>query len=307
MNIQNTLAHQGKRAWRSRYLLLMILFPMVYLYLFNYVPMYGAQIAFRDYNPFLGVLGSPFVGLKHFRDFFSSIYFGRLLRNTLTISLVQLLLTFPAAVILSLMINEVQNRYLKKTVQTIVYLPHFISTVVVVGIVMGVLSPGAGIVNRIINALGGQTVMFFNEPKYFPFIIAGSELWQNTGWGTVVYLAAITSIDPGLYEASVMDGASRFKQMLHITLPSLIPTIVVLFILRMGSLFSVGYQKILLMYNPTIYETADIIPTFVYRRGIGGQEYSYGTAVDLFNSAMNLVLLLTFNRIMRRVSETSLW
>lgn len=303
---QGVLSH-AKRAWRSRYLLAMIVLPMVYLLLFNYIPMYGAQIAFRDYNPFLGILESPWVGAKHFEDFFDSVYFGRLLRNTVVISVVQLLITFPAAIVLSLMINEVQTSFIKKTVQTAVYLPHFISTVVVVGIVTGVLAPGTGIINQIIRFFGGKQVLFFNEAKYFPFIIAFSELWQNAGWGTVIYLAAITGIDPGLYEAAVIDGASRFRQVIHITLPGLTPTIVVLFILRMGSLFSVGFQKILLMYNPTIYETADIISTFVYRRGIGGQEYSYAAAVDLFNSVINLILLLTCNRVMRRLSDSSLW
>jgi putative aldouronate transport system permease protein len=178
---------------------------------------------------------------------------------------------------------------------------------VVVGLVFAVLSPGSGIINRFIVALGFTQIYFFNEPAYFPFIIAGMEVWQNTGWGTIVYLAAITGIDPALYEAAVIDGAGRLKQVLHITIPAIMPTVITLLILRIGSLFSVGYQRILLLYNPTIYETADIIQTFVYRRGITGQEYSFSTAVDLFNSVVNLVMLLTFNKIMSKVSDTSLW
>ena len=305
--ITNKITLCGRKAWRSRYLLLMMAFPFVYLILFCYVPLYGAQIAFREYNPFRGIWGSEWVGLVHFQNFFQSIYFGRLLRNTLVISITQLIFTFPLPIIVAIMINEVSNRYAKRTIQTVIYLPHFISVVVIVGLVFAVLSPHNGIINRLIVLAGGERIFFFNEPQYFPFIIALAEVWQNTGWGTIVYLAAITAIDPTLYEAAVVDGASRFKQILRITIPAILPTIVVLFILRIGGLFTVGYQKILLLYNPTIYETADIIQTFVYRRGIAGMEYSFGTAVDLFNSVCNLIMLLVFNKIMRRVSETSLW
>ena len=301
------LTFQGRRAWRSRYLLLMMLFPFAYMVLFEYIPMYGAQIAFREFNPFRGIWNSEWVGFYHFQQFFKSVFFFRLFRNTLIISLTQLLFTFPLPIILALMLNEVRNRYAKQTIQTVIYLPHFISVVVVVGLIFAVLSPHSGIINRLIKLFGQEPVYFFNEPVYFPFIIALSEVWQNTGWGTIVYLAAITSIDPGLYEAAVIDGASRFKQLVHITLPSILPTIITLFILRIGGLFSVGYQKILLLYNPTIYETADIIQTFVYRRGILGQEYSFTTAVGLFNSVLNLIMLVTFNKIMKHVSETSLW
>jgi putative aldouronate transport system permease protein len=281
--------------------------PVIYLVLFCYMPMYGAQIAFRDFSPFKGIWGSPWAGLTHFISFFKSIYFFRIFRNTLVISLTQLTFTFPLPIIVALMLNEVGNKYVKGTIQTVIYLPHFISVVVVVGLVFAVLSPGSGIINRIITSLGFTRVYFFNEPTYFPFIIAGAEVWQNTGWGTIVYLAAITGIDPALYEAAVIDGASRLKQVLHITIPAIMPTVITLLILRIGSLFSVGYQRILLLYNPTIYETADIIQTFVYRRGITGQEYSFSTAVDLFNSVVNLVMLLMFNKIMSKVSSTSLW
>jgi putative aldouronate transport system permease protein len=269
--------------------------------------MYGAQIAFRDFSPFKGIWGSPWAGLTHFVSFFKSIYFFRIFRNTLVISLTQLVFTFPLPILVALMLNEIGNKYIKSTIQTVIYLPHFISVVVVVGLVFAVLSPGSGIINRLIVALGFTPVYFFNEPIYFPFIIAGAEVWQNTGWGTIVYLAAITGIDPALYEAAVIDGASRLKQVVHITIPAIMPTVITLLILRIGSLFSVGYQRILLLYNPTIYETADIIQTFVYRRGITGQEYSFSTAVDLFNSMVNLVMLLMFNKIMSKASNTSLW
>ena len=298
---------QAKRAWRSRFLLLMILLPFAFLVIFHYIPMYGAQIAFRNFRPIDGVLGSRWVGFDNFRQFFGSVFFFRLFRNTLVISLLQLAITFPAAIILSLMINELRVKHLKKTVQTVVYLPHFISVVVVVGIVTSVLAPGSGIVNMIIRTFGGSDIFFFNDPVYFPWILAFTELWQNSGFRTIIYLAALSSIDPGLYEAAAIDGASRFKQMVHITFPAIIPTIIILFILAVGGIFTVGFQRILLMYNPTIYETADIIQTFVFRRGIVGQEFSFASAVDLFNSVLNLIMLLTFNKIMRRVSETSLW
>ena len=305
--IVNNLVRYRKKAWRSRYLLLMMLFPFAYLVLFEYIPMYGAQIAFRDFNPFRGIWKSEWVGLYHFRQFFGSVFFFRLFRNTLTISLIQLVFTFPLPIIIALMLNEVRNRYAKQTIQTTIYLPHFVSVVVVVGLIFAVLSPYGGPVNRIIRLFGGEPIFFFNEPEYFPFILALADVWQNTGWGTIVYLAAITAIDPTLYEAAVVDGASRYKQVLNITLPSIMPTVVTLFILRMGGLFTVGYQRILLLYNPTIYETADVIGTFVYRRGILGQEYSFSSAVGLFNSVLNLIMLVSFNKIMRRVSETSLW
>ena len=304
---ENRLVLYKKRAWRSRYLLLMMMFPFVYLIIFAYIPMYGAQIAFREYNPSSGIWGSEWVGFAHFKSFFGSVFFGRLLRNTLVISITQLVFTFPLPIIIALMLNEVMNRHVKRTIQTVIYLPHFISVVVVAGLVFAVLSPSSGIINRIIVFFGNEPVYFFNEPKYFPFIVALREVWQNTGWGTIVYLAAITSIDPSLYEAAVVDGANRFKQLVSITLPAIMPTIVVLFILRIGGIFTLGYQGILLLYNPTIFETSDIIQTFVYRRGLAGMEYSFGTAVDMFNSICNLIMLLVFNRIMRRVSETSLW
>lgn len=303
----NRMITYRRKAWRSRYLLFMIAFPVIYLILFEYIPMYGAQIAFRHYNPFQGIWRSEWVGFYHFRQFFQSVFFVRLLRNTLVISLIQLAFTFPLPIIIALMLNEVRNRYVKRSIQTIIYLPHFISVVVVVGLVFAILSPYSGIINKLITLTGKPPVFFFNDPVYFPFILALTDVWQGTGWGTIVYLAAITSIDPTLYEAATVDGANRFRQLVHITIPAIMPTIITLFILRMGGLFSVGYQRILLLYNPTIYETADVIQTFVYRRGITGQEYSFGTAVGLFNSLLNLILLVSFNKLMRRVSETSLW
>ena len=296
-----------KRAYRSRYLLLMMFFPFVYLIIFHYVPMYGVQIAFRDYNPYLGILNSPWVGFEHFIDFFTSTYFWRLLRNTVTISLLQLCLAFPAAIVLALMINELEHKYFKKAVQTIAYLPHFISSVVVCGLVLSVLATRTGIVNQLISSLGMEEISFMTRSHMFPMILVLTEIWQNTGWGSIIYLAAMTSIDPALYEAAIVDGASRWQQIRNITLPCVLPTIIIQFILKVGGLFTVGYQKILLLYNPQIYENADVIGTYVYRRGLMGLEYSFGAAVDLFNTVLNLIMLLVFNAICRKVSDTSLW
>ncbi|TDF99508.1 ABC transporter permease [Paenibacillus piri] len=296
-----------KNLYRSRYLYLMIAPVAAYYIIFDYIPMYGAQIAFRDFNPFVGVWGSQWVGLKYFEQFFSSVYFTRLLGNTLMINLYALLVGFPAPIILALMINEVQKNFLKRGIQTIVYIPHFISLVVVVGMILSFLSPSSGIVNVMITALGGESVHFMAEPAWFKTIYVLSGVWQEAGWGCIIYLAALSGIDPHLYESAVVDGASRWQRLISITLPSIVPTIMIMLILRMGGLFSVGFEKIMLMYNPITYETADVISTYVYRRGIQGGEYSFSTAVGLFNSVINLVMLVTFNAISKRMNGTSLW
>jgi len=296
-----------RNVYRCRYLYSIILLPLAYYLIFHYGPMYGAQIAFRNFNPFEGIWNSPWVGFKYFKQFFDSYYIVRLLRNTLLINIYGLVVGFPAPIILALMINEVRNNYFKRTVQTIVYLPHFISTVVVAGMIIAFLSPRSGIINTIIVALGGKPIHFLQEPGWFRTIYVWSGVWQGAGWGAIVYIAALTSIDPQLYEAAIVDGASRWKQLIHITIPSIMPTIIIMLILRMGSMLSVGYEKIILLYNPITYETADVISTYVYRRGIQGAEYSFSTAVGLFNSLVNFIMLTVFNAISRRISEISLW
>ena len=296
-----------KDAIRSRYLLLMMSVPFVYLMIFHYRPIYGLQIAFKDFNPFLGMKDSPWVGFEHFIDFFQSEYFFRLIRNTLVISLTNLAFTFPLPIIIALTINEISNRYFKKTVQTIIYLPHFISSVVVAGLVLSALSLRTGAVNQALSAAGAEQIDFMNNASFFPFIIAGADVWQGTGWASIIYLAAMTGVDQSLYEAAVMDGASKWKQITNITIPAILPTIIIQFILKVGQLFNVSFQKILLLYNPRIYETADVISTYVYRRGLLGQEYSFGAAVGLFNNLVNLAMLLTFNYICKKTSENSLW
>ncbi len=293
--------------YKSRYLYVLIIPVFIYYVIFQYVPMYGAQIAFKNFNPFQGIWGSPWVGFKYFTQFFESVYFLRLIRNTLAINIYNIVVGFPAPILLALMLNEVKNRVFKRTVQTVVYLPHFISTVVIVGMLVSFLSPRSGIVNMVIKSLGGQPIQFLAQPGWFRSIYVWSGVWQEAGWGSIIYLAALAGIDPSLYEAAVVDGASRWKRLVHITIPCLIPTIIIMLILRMGGIFNVGFEKIMLMYNPVTYETADVISTYVYRRGILGAEYSFSTAIGLFNSVINFVTLITFNTISRKVSETSLW
>ena len=281
--------------------------PVVaYYIIFHYAPMYGAIIAFKEFNPALGIMGSPWVGFKHFKSFFEGVYFWRLVRNTLLISVYSLIWGFPAPIILALLLNEVKNKYFKRTVQTVSYLPHFISLVVVCGIIKDFTSTD-GVINDIIEFLGGERTNFLMIPEWFRPIYVGSGIWQEVGWGSIIYLAAITNIDPQLYEAATIDGASRWKQTWHITLPGIVPTIVILLILRLGGLMSVGFEKIILLYNSATMETADVISSYVYRRGLLDFDYSFSAAVGLFNSVINLILITSANRLSRKVSETSLW
>lgn len=296
-----------KNIIKSRYLYIMLAPVLVYYIVFHYVPMYGAAIAFKDFNPFEGIWKSPWVGFKYFQQFFNSVYFWRLIRNTLSINIYGILVGFPAPILLALMINEMRNKYFRSTVQTIVYLPHFISTVVIVGMILAFLSPRSGFVNAFIQAFGGKPIHFMQEPGWFKSVYVWSGVWQEAGWGSIIYLAALTGIDTSLYEAAIVDSASRWQRLIYITIPCLVPTIIIMLILRMGGLLNVGFEKIMLMYNPITYETADVISTYVYRRGIQGAEYSFSTAVGLFNSIVNFIILVTFNSISRRVSETSLW
>jgi putative aldouronate transport system permease protein len=268
--------------------------------------MYGVIIAFKDYTPGLGIMGSPWVGIRWFKDFFNSIYFFRLLRNTILISLYGIIWGFPIPIIFALLLNEVRDGIFKRSIQTVSYLPHFISLVVVVGMIIELTSVD-GIINQIIRRLGYAPIDFMNEPRWFRTIFIGSGIWQNFGWNSIIYLAALSSIDPQLYEAAKIDGAGRWQQMRYITLPSIMPTAIILLILNLGSLLSVGFEKIILMYNPRTYEVADVISTYVYRRGILGGEYSFGAAVGLFNSVANLILLIIVNKIAKQITEIGLW
>ncbi len=301
------LAHGRKMMWRSRYLYLLLIPTLIWYIIFMYAPLYGLQIAFKDFLPFQGINGSQWVGFKHFISFFNSEYFWRVIKNTLGISLYSILLGFPIPVLLALLMNEIRCKYFKKGVQTIVYLPHFISLVVVVSIINAILSPSSGLLNQVIEFFGGDPVHFMAEPKYFKTIYVLSDIWQSAGYNSIVYLAALTSIDPSLYEAATVDGASKWKKLIHITLPCILPTIMIMLILRMGSVFSVGYEKIMLMYNEATLESADVISTYLYRRAFKSGDYSFSTAIGLFNSVINFTIIMIFNKISAKVSEVSLW
>jgi putative aldouronate transport system permease protein len=284
-----------------------MLIPVLsYFAIFHYQPMYGLQIAFRDYSFRGGIWGSTWVGLKHIKDFFGSYYFLRLLRNTFWISINDIFWGFPAPIILALLINELRWNPFKRLVQSITYLPHFISLVVIVGMLKDFFSLN-GIVNTFIQAAGGRQINFFIEGRFFMPLYVGSNIWQQLGWGTIIYLSALSSIDPQLYEAARIDGAGKLRQIWSITIPGIISTIVILFILRTGRMLSVGSEKVLLLYNPTIYEYSDIISTFTYRKGLEDANYSYAAAVGLFNSVINFVIISTMNSLSKKLSETSLW
>ncbi|SEN67039.1 sugar ABC transporter permease [Paenibacillus sp. OK076] len=290
----------------NKYLYIMMIPVIGYYLIFHYGPMYGAIIAFKDYSPMKGILGSDWVGLKHFEEFFNSYYFLRVLKNTLLISLYTLVFEFPAPIILALLINEVRKRTFKRVVQTITYMPYFISLVVICGIITD-FTNADGLINRLIMMLGYDGQAMLQKPELFRPIYVLSEIWQRIGWESIIYIAALMSIDLEQYEAAKIDGASLLKQMFHITLPGLLPIITIMFILRMGNMLNVGFEKIILLYNPVTYETADVISSFVYRKGLLEFGWSYSSAVGLFNSVINLVLLISANYISRRVSQNSLW
>ncbi len=291
---------------KYKYLYLMVLPVVAFYFLFHYMPMYGVIISFKRFVPAKGIMGSPWAGFFHFKTFFASYYFWRLLRNTVLISVNSLIFGFPAPIILALLINELRTVAFKRVVQSLTYIPHFVSVVVVCGLLLE-FSQRSGLINDIRAWFGGERITFFQDPKYFRTFFIGSGIWQEIGWGTIIYLAALSAIDPQLYEAATIDGAGRWRKLSHITIPSIIPTIIILLILRMGRMMTVGHEKIILLYNATIYESADVISTFVYRKGLLDFAWSYSTAVNLFNSVINVLLLLAANTLSRRVNETSLW
>lgn len=303
----NILMRFIKNVRKDKQLVVIVLPVLIYYIIFHYVPMYGLLIAFKNFMPLKGILGSSWIGLQNFMEFFNSIYFWRLLRNTVLISLYFLIWGFPAPILFALMLNEMKERFFKRAVQTISYLPHFISLSVVAGMIVTFTSPLDGVVNVILGWFGINPINFMSDSGWFRTIYVSSGVWQSFGWGSIIYLAAISGINPQLYEAAEMDGAKRWAKIRHITIPGLLPTIIILFILNIGSMMDVGFEKVLLLYNPTTYETADIIGTYVYRKGILESQFGYGAAVGLFNNVINVFLLITANYISRRVSETSLW
>lgn len=285
----------------------MIVPVLLYYVIFQYAPMYGAIIAFKDFHVARGILESPWVGFKHFEDFFNSYYFWRLIKNTFLLNLYQLLFVFPAPILFALLLNELIGPWFKRIVQTVTYLPHFISLIVIGGMITQFVSRD-GVITDLLVWLGLERTALLGHPEYFRSIYIISDIWQSVGWSSIIYLAAISGVNPELYEASRMDGAGRVKQMWHVTLPGIAPIIVILLILKIGSMMDIGFEKIILLYNPNTYITADVINTFVYRRGLTSSlEFSYATAVGLFQSSLNFILLIFANWFSRKVSETSLW
>ena len=296
-----------KKDFRLNKSLYLILIPVLLFYIiFHYAPMYGALIAFKEFSPRAGVMGSPWVGFKHFADFFTSPSFMSVLYNTLKISLSTLIFGFPAPIILALLLNELRSVRFSKIVQNATYLPHFISLVVVCGMVKD-FTRDTGIVTQLLGIFGVEQVTLLNYPQYFLPIYIISGIWQSIGWESIIFLAALTGIDESLYEAATIDGAGKWKQMLHVTLPGIMPTIIIMFILRIGNVLNVGYEKLILLYNDATLEVADVISTYVYRKGLLEQSWSFSTAVNIFNSVINLLLLTTTNYISRKVNDTSLW
>ena len=285
---------------------LMALPSIVLVFIFCYIPMYGILMAFQNYCPQTGVLGSEWVGLAHFVDFFKSPHSLKVLRNTLMISLYGLVAGFPCPIILAFLLNEVRCRAFKRTVQTISYMPYFISIVVVCGMLKSFLAYD-GVFNEVIKLLGGEPLSFLSNPMLFPSVIVLSDIWQDVGWSSIIYLAALTSIDSTLYEAAEIDGCGRLRRMWHVTLPGIAPTITVLMILNIGGLLAANSEKILLLYSPLVYETGDVIGTFIYRRGLKGGDFSYSTAVGLFQTVVNFILLIIANWISQKTTENSLW
>lgn len=268
--------------------------------------MYGVIIAFKDYMPSLGIFESPWVGFKHFQRFFASYYFWDLMKNTLGISLYSLIVGFPLPIILALALNEIKDGPFKKITQTVTYAPNFIAVVVMVGMVIAFLSPSTGIINHFLDFIGVGRINFMTEPRWFKTIYVLSGVWQGTGWGSVIYLAALSGVDTQLHEAATIDGASRLQRVWYINIPTIMPTMVILLIMSFGSLMSVGFEKIILMQNPLNMESSNVIATFVYQQGLLDAQYSFAAAVGLFNSLINSILLILVNGIAKRLSDSSL-
>nr|WP_248931130.1 ABC transporter permease subunit [Paenibacillus hamazuiensis] len=295
-----------RKVWR---LYVLIALPVLYIIIFKYVPMYGAQIAFKNFVVTKGIMGSEWVGFKHFDRFFHSYDFWRIMSNTIILSAYNLIAGFPFPIILALALNYVKNRLFKKSVQMITYAPHFISVVVMVGIILEMLDPRIGIVNSILKALGMEPVNFMGKPEYFKSIYVWSGIWQSVGFSCIIYLAALSGIDPALHEAAVVDGASKLRRMWHIDLPGIMPIAIIMLIMNTGHMLDVGFEKVLLMQNPLNVRTSEVIDTYVYKVGLASQamNYSYSSAIGLFKSVINLILLVAVNKIAQKTKQASLW
>lgn len=291
---------------RNRSLYLMALPVIIFYLMFFYMPMYGAIIAFKNYAPYLGIMGSPWAGFSHFRHFFTGPYFGVILKNTLRISLTTLVVGFPAPILLALLLNELRSARYAKLVQNITYMPHFISLVVICGMIK-TFTLDTGVVNTILHFFGFERTSLLIQPKYFLPVYVISDVWQTVGWGSIVYLAALSGIDESLYEAAKIDGAGRWRQTLHITIPGILPTIVIMLILKVGNVLNVGFEKIILLYNDSTSSVAEVISTYVYKKGLIEQNWSFSTAVGLFNSVVNFLFLILTNYFSKKVTDVGLW
>lgn len=304
-------ANSNKGIWnavKKDWELYVLLVPgIIFLFLFNYLPMGGVVIAFQDFNIFKGIADSAWVGFDNFVRLFTSADFLLVFKNTLIISIMKILILFPLPIVLAILLNEIRHLKFKKTIQTVVYLPHFISWVIVSGLFIGILSVNGGIVNNILTLFGQEPIPFFMSKDYFRWVLVFTEGWKEVGWGTIVYLAAIVGIDQEQFEVAKIDGANKLQQIIHITIPSIAPTIILMFILRLGSLLNAGTEQILVMYNPVVYDVADVIGTYVYRVGLGTSDYSFSTAVGLFNSVISFILIVTGNTLTKKFFDSSIW
>lgn len=293
--------------WRKHWCLYIMVIPLIlYYFIFHYIPMFGLVISFQNYTPSRGVLGSDFVGFQNFINFFSSPYFSQLLKNTVRISVTQLLFSFPAPIILALLINEIRSKRFRQVTQTLSYLPHFISLAVVCGMIKD-FTLDSGVISDMLAVFGVERQSMLTNPKLFVPIYIVSDIWQHLGWNSIIYISALTGIDQQLYEAASIDGANKWKQMIHVTIPGLLPTIIIMLLLKIGQILNVGFEKIILLYNPLTYETADVLSSFIYRRGLQEFNWGYSTAAGMFNSIINTVLLIAANKISSKVTETALW
>lgn len=305
--VSASLIETWKHMRRDRQLLLLFLPCLVFYIIFRYGPLYGLIIAFKDYSVFQGIMGSEWVGLKHFIKFFSSNDFSMLFKNTLALGFFTLIFGFPIPILLAISLNELRVKWMKKSIQTFTYLPAFLSVVIISSMVIDFLSPSSGLINKLIAALGFEKIYFLIKPEWFRTIYVVSDIWANMGYEAIIYLAAIAGISPTLYEAAKVDGCSRLKSIWHITIPSLMPTILVLFILKTGSMIRIGYEKVLLLYTPTTYEVADVFSTYVYRKGLVEANYSYAAAVGMFEALIAMIMLLSANIISRKAGGKGLW
>jgi putative aldouronate transport system permease protein len=305
---QSGLWFEAKKSFRKHWQFYLLIIPAIFYFLiFKYIPMLNAVIAFKDYSVVKGIWGSPWAGFKHFHLFFSNPQFWTLIKNTLFLSLYQIAVGFPVPILLALALNEIRNGIFKRAVQLVTYAPYFISTVVMVSMIMLLLSPRLGVVNLLLHAFGIEPIDFLGIPSLFRSVYVWSDVWQGAGYSAVIYLAALAGVDPSLYEAAKVDGASRIQKMIHIDLPGLMPAAVIILILSVGNIMSVGFEKIYLLQNPLNLETSEIIATYVYKIGLLNANFSFATAVGLFNSVVNLILLVLVNALAKRVSSTSLW